>query len=172
MKHTHLLFGTSVEPARKVLTRKPEWALAWVSKAFSDMRSERNPAGMNNPAGFVYRRLMDWNEPPPAYLLEDPTRGLPREYLLALGLPEPPPPPEPAPTPGPLCWRCNEDPCICDEVDDELEESPPGPEGLPQPIGRDGNVYDLGPWNIFSRLAREQAKAESDTQAPVAAQGG
>ena len=111
LQETHRLFGSNVAANPTVLSRPPVWALAWISKAFCDMATRENPKGLQNPAGFVYRRLLERSSTPPPHLMSDPTNGLPNEYLAAIGAAE-----VVTETPeAPICWRCGRVPCECEE---------------------------------------------------------
>lgn len=85
LEETHLLFKSPV-CTTGIIDRDPTIALAWISKAYSDQTK------LTNPAGLVYARLRD-NVRPPVSLLKNPARGLPAEYLSAIGYqPEAPEP--------------------------------------------------------------------------------
>lgn len=84
LEATSLLFG---EEAGSVSTNclgadqkpKPTWVLAWVNKGWRDR--ER----LSNPHGLIYRRI-EAHERPPRWLEQDPSAGLPEEYLDAIGM--------------------------------------------------------------------------------------
>lgn len=80
LEATHLLFGSAVS-VTDIQDRNPDYALAWIAKAYAD---RKNPA-LKNPPGMVYVKLKK-NERPPLNWLKDPTKGLPREYLREIGL--------------------------------------------------------------------------------------
>ncbi len=84
LEATSVLFG---EEAGSVSTnclgndQKPKstWVLAWVNKGWRDR--ER----LSNPHGLIYRRI-ESRERPPRWLEQDPSAGLPEEYLDAIGM--------------------------------------------------------------------------------------
>lgn len=80
LEATHLLFGSAVSTT-DIQDSKPEYALAWIAKAYAD---RKNPA-LKNPPGMVYAKLKK-QERPPLNWLKDPTKGLPKEYLAEIGL--------------------------------------------------------------------------------------
>jgi hypothetical protein len=82
---TGLLFGQAVDQ-RGLEASTPDVALAWIAKAYADR------ARLRNPRGLVAERLRSGAMPPSAFL-DDPTWGLPREFLSAAGITDPSPDP-------------------------------------------------------------------------------
>ncbi len=76
---TDLLFGSAVYLHTAILERDPDFALGWVAKAYADKDRLRNPLGL------LYKRLMDLTGLPVMYQ-KNPARGLPAEYLRAIGM--------------------------------------------------------------------------------------
>lgn len=76
---TDILFGSAVYLHTAILERDPEFALGWVAKAYADKGRLRNPLGL------LYKRLMDLTDLPVMYR-KNPAKGLPLEYLSAIGM--------------------------------------------------------------------------------------
>jgi hypothetical protein len=82
LDETWRLFGASVSTAglsAEVLDFfEPEWALAWVAKAYADRNSLRNPQGL------IYQRLKRLEAPSATIMAQYPISSLPAEYLDAI----------------------------------------------------------------------------------------
>ena len=89
LAHTSILFGDpGVVMARLDLNAiRPHYALGWVAQAYDQRKRPEYPRGLEAPAGLVYSRLRDSEQPKPreSYYIA-PENYLPDEYLEALGL--------------------------------------------------------------------------------------
>lgn len=75
------LFEADVYLHDVILDRDPEYVLGWVAKAYNDRTR------LSSPTSLIYRRLMDQAELPVMYR-KNPVRGLPADYLRAIGMVE------------------------------------------------------------------------------------
>lgn len=91
LAHTAILFGDpGVVTAGLDQDRiQPQYALGWVAQAYDQRRRPEYPRGLVAPAGLVYARLRDIEDPKPreSYYVA-PEKYLPDEYLELLGLVE------------------------------------------------------------------------------------
>ena len=79
--HTDILFGDSVE-LNGLGKRDFNFTLGWIAQAWNQMGNGR----LRSPAGLVYAKLKRATDRPQKKYFEDPTRYLPDEYLVAIGL--------------------------------------------------------------------------------------
>lgn len=80
LEATHLLFDGKSVAQSGLEKHNPEYALAWIAKAYND----RTNPNLRSPAGMIYSKLKN-NERPPLNWLKNPTQGLPKDYLDVIG---------------------------------------------------------------------------------------